>query len=267
MHQVGIKKPLSARPRLPPKPTHTWPSNPYENAASLCEQNSFIRAITKSKHKNTINPIAISIASAPDAKIHSFNANGIRARIKDGAFVRYLIRENPDAVFLQEFRCTADIFFAKRDVKETLQKLGHKVTIINSCQYNIGYAGTAIITRLTIYDYAFLQNDNEGRIIRANFGRFFAINVYTPNSGRPGELAAMPKRGAFEKRLKATVIELQRYKPTIVIGDLNVAPRRQDRHERWDEKYWTTHPSSTPEEISMFHELCTARRHTGGTQC
>jgi exodeoxyribonuclease III len=210
----------------------------------------------------TIETIAIAVAQAPDIKVHSLNANGIRARLKQDVFSQYLSQESPDVLFIQEFRCTADKFFAKKDIKATLKELGYGTTIINTCQYNVGYAGTAIFSKLPVLQYEFLDNDKEGRFIAADFGKFIAANVYSPNSGRPGELAAMPKRKDFESRLRAKVLQLQKRKPTIVIGDLNVAPRRQDKHERWDPAYWRTHPSTTPQEIQMFYDLCTTTNLT-----
>ena len=68
-----------------------------------------------------------------DIKVHSTNANGVRARIRQGAFERYLLREQPDVLLIQEFRCSAAKFFGKGKIKALLQELGYGVVIINAC--------------------------------------------------------------------------------------------------------------------------------------
>ena len=203
-----------------------------------------------------MSTIAVTIAQTPSIKVHSLNANGIRARTKHEVFARYLRKEQPGILFIQEFRCTADKFLSRKGIKEILQELNYHTTIINTCAYNVGYAGTAILSKFPVQQHEFLDDDKEGRLIAADFGQFIAVNVYSPNSGRPNELAAMPKRTAFEQRLRTKIKGLQKRKPTIVVGDLNVAPRPQDRHDHWLPDQWLTHPSTTRQEIKMFNELC-----------
>ena len=197
----------------------------------------------------------MTIAQLSTMKIHSLNANGIRARTKEDAFARYLRTELPDLLLVQEFRSSADKFFARKGIKELIEELRY-VVIINPCNYNVGYAGTAIFARVSAEDPESLDHNEEGRLIAVDCGYFFAANVYTPNSGRPGELAAMPKRLAFDRRLQNKINELQKRKPVIVVGDLNVASRPQDRHTHWQPEQWLNHPSTTRQEIESFQELC-----------
>ena len=101
-----------------------------------------------------------------------------------------------------------------------------------------------------------MDNDDEGRVIAVDFGGFTMVNIYSPNSGRPIELKTMPKRRAFEKKLREMLLRLQKKQPVLAIGDLNIADRPQDVHEQWNAETWATHPSTTTEEKQMFRNLC-----------
>ena len=238
-----------------PQNIKPWPDEPYQHAAALLDQNVYLRDVVRG-HQQTNQTIAMTIAQVSTMKIHSLNANGIRARTKEDAFARYLRAELPDLLLIQEFRCSADKFFARKGIRELLDELRYDTVIINPCNYNVGYAGTAIFARISAEDPEFLDLDEEGRFIAVDCGSFFATNVYTPNSGRPGELAAMPKRLAFDRRLQHKINELRKRKPVIVVGDLNVAWRPQDRHTHWQPEQWLNHPSTTEQEINSFQELC-----------
>ena len=106
------------------------------------------------------------------------------------------------------------------------------MVIINTCEFNIGYAGTAILFRVPILSHQLMDNDEEGRVIAVDFGGFTMVNIYSPNSGRPVELKTMPKRRAFEKKLREMLLRLQKEKPVLAVGDLNIADRPQDVHEQ-----------------------------------
>ncbi len=160
-------------------------------------------------------------------KLVSWNVNGIRAAIRKG-FTDYVKNENPDILCLQETK-------AKKGQAEI--DLSDYEEYWNSAQ-KPGYSGTAIFTKvkpLTIsYGYEAEVTDdqkrdtkNEGRVITAEFEKFYLVTVYTPNSKR--DLSRLNFRHkiwdpAFLKYLKG----LERKKPVVFCGDLNVAHKEID---------------------------------------
>ncbi len=88
-----------------------------------------------------------------------------------------------------------------------------------------GYSGTAVFTKkepLNVeYGIGIEEHDKEGRVITLEFDRFYMVNCYTPNSGR--ELARLEYRMTWEEAFKKYLIELDKQKPVIICGDLNVA--------------------------------------------
>jgi hypothetical protein len=223
----GLKAPIELRP------TKVWPKKPYVGTSeALFSENAFLRRIVQRASHDDGNRCCAHGEYLRDIKVHSTNANGIRARIRKGAFECYLRRERPDVLLIQEFRCDATKFFSKSRTKETLQELGYGVVIINTCEYNIGYAGTAILSRVPILSHQLMTDDEEGRVIAVDFGGFTMVNIYSPNSGRPLELKTMPKRRTFETKLRKMILQLQKKQPVLAVGDLNVAYRPQDVHEQ-----------------------------------
>ena len=70
------------------------------------------------------------------------------------------------------------------------------------------------------------EHDREGRVITLEFDEFYFITVYTPNS--QNELARLPYRMEWEDDLRAYLMELDRTKPVVYCGDLNVAHQEMD---------------------------------------
>jgi exodeoxyribonuclease-3 len=70
------------------------------------------------------------------------------------------------------------------------------------------------------------EHDQEGRLTGAEFDDFFLVNVYVPNSGN--ELARLPYRQVWDAALRNYLVELEKTKPVILCGDLNVAHRPID---------------------------------------
>jgi exodeoxyribonuclease-3 len=141
--------------------------------------------------------------------------NGLRAVMKKN-FLEFLADEKPDVLCLQETKCTPD------DVEQLWP--AHYTTYWNSAEKK-GYSGTAIFTKtrpLAVTNHlGIAEHDREGRVITAEYDDFHLVNVYTPNSKR--ELERLPYRQqwdiAFLKHLK----KLEKTKPVIFCGDLNVA--------------------------------------------
>ena len=93
-----------------------------------------------------------------------------------------------------------------------------------------GYSGVAIFSKLkplsVAYDMGIAHHDKEGRIICAEYREFYLVNVYTPNSKR--ELERLEYRMEWEDDFRAYLKALEKSKPVIVCGDLNVAHQEID---------------------------------------
>ena len=93
-----------------------------------------------------------------------------------------------------------------------------------------GYAGTAIFTKIhplsVRYGLGIEEHDHEGRVITLEFDRFFFVTVYTPNAQEG--LARIDYRMAWEDAFLAYLKDLEKTKPVIFCGDLNVAHEEID---------------------------------------
>lgn len=88
-----------------------------------------------------------------------------------------------------------------------------------------GYAGVGIYTTKLAMNVVYgLQNeelDSEGRIITAEYEQFYLVCTYVPNSGR--KLVTLPKRLQWNEEFRRHVKELDKKKPVIICGDMNVS--------------------------------------------
>ena len=93
-----------------------------------------------------------------------------------------------------------------------------------------GYSGTAIVTPhepvSASYGLGIEEHDNEGRVVTLEFDDFFLTNVYTPNA--QNELRRLPYRREWNKAFLERMLELERSKPVVFCGDLNVAHTEDD---------------------------------------
>jgi len=104
-----------------------------------------------------------------------------------------------------------------------------------SCESNPGYSGVALISKkkpLTIQKgIGIKEHDNEGRCITAEYEHYYVVATYIPNAGAKGE-GGMPKdlkyRMEWDKAFQAYLHELDKKKPIIWCGDLNVAHNEID---------------------------------------
>jgi len=116
-----------------------------------------------------------------------------------------------------------------------------------------GYSGTAIFSKikpLSVYSGIEEDYESEGRIITLEFDRFYLVNVYTPNARR--DLSRLELRLEWEERFRAYLTKLDKLKPVVVCGDMNVA------HQEIDIKNAkSNHGNSgfTPEERGKMTEL------------
>lgn len=93
-----------------------------------------------------------------------------------------------------------------------------------------GYSGTAIFTKQkpinVSYGLGIEEHDKEGRIITIEFEKFYFVNCYTPNSKR--ELERLEYRMIWEDEVRKYLQSLDKVKPVIYCGDLNVAHKEID---------------------------------------
>lgn len=155
-------------------------------------------------------------------KIISFNVNGIRAAARKG--LRDELAEiDADIVCLQETKATVE------QVKEVTGDIDHYHVVANEADRK-GYSGTAILSRqkpLSVrYDMGIDEHDKEGRVIAAEFADFFVVNAYVPNSGNG--LVRLDYRKQWDIDLLQYLQLLEKSKPVIFCGDLNVAHRPID---------------------------------------
>jgi len=150
-------------------------------------------------------------------KLISWNVNGIRATAKKGFFAR-LDEMNPDIIGLQETKAQDD------QVAEVMENLEGYHLFSNSALKK-GYSGTAILSKVkpvdVTSDIGIEEHDQEGRVLAAEYEAFFLVNVYIPNSGQ--ELKRLDYRKTWDDDFRHYLTELQKKKPVILCGDLNVA--------------------------------------------
>jgi exodeoxyribonuclease-3 len=154
-------------------------------------------------------------------KIVSWNVNGIRSILTKG-FLDFVSKCKPDIICLQETKASPE------QVELDLPEYPHKYW--NSAQKK-GYSGTAIFCKQkplqAANDMDIAKHDSEGRVITAEFDNFFLVNVYTPNSQRALERLNY-RETEWDPDFLKFVKSLEKEKPVIFCGDLNVAHKEID---------------------------------------
>ena len=152
-------------------------------------------------------------------KLVSWNVNGIRACITKG-FEDFFKEANADIFCIQETKC--------QEGQVQLEFDGYK-SYWNSAEKK-GYSGTAIFTKkepISVkYGIGIEEHDKEGRVITLEFEKFYMVNIYTPNSKR--ELERLEYRQVWEDEIRKYLLNLNKSKPVIMCGDLNVAHKEID---------------------------------------
>ena len=155
-------------------------------------------------------------------KIISWNVNGVRA-ITQKDFFEDISKMNPDVLCLQETKAQDE------EVAEALSQLKDYHQFYNSAERK-GYSGVTILSKIepisVSYDMGVEEHDQEGRVICAEFKDFFLVNVYVPNSGQ--KLVRLDYRQKWDVDFKNYLKSLEKTKPVILCGDLNVAHRAID---------------------------------------
>ena len=152
-------------------------------------------------------------------KLISWNVNGLRAVYKKD-FESIFKNFDADIFCIQETKMQEGQLDVSFD--------GYRV-YFNSAKRK-GYSGTAIFCKITPKKVTFgigkEEHDQEGRVITLEFDDFFLVNCYTPNSGR--ELARLEYRMEWEDAFRNYLKSLDKKKPVIICGDLNVAHEEID---------------------------------------
>lgn len=152
-------------------------------------------------------------------KLISWNVNGLRACMGKG-FLDFFREIDADVVCLQE---------TKLQPHQIELELPGYTQFWNSAEKK-GYSGTAIFTRAEPLNVTcgigVPEHDGEGRVITAEYGDFFLVCCYTPNAQRG--LTRLDYRMQWEDAFRAYLLELDRAKPVILCGDLNVAHQELD---------------------------------------
>lgn len=152
-------------------------------------------------------------------KFISWNVNGLRAVLKKG-FLDIFTELDADVFCLQETKCQAG--------QVELDLPGYH-QYWNYAEKK-GYSGTAVFTRrepLSVrYGMDLPEHDTEGRLITLEFEDYFFVCCYTPNA--QDGLRRIDYRMSWEDALRAYLMELDKTKPVIYTGDLNVAHEEID---------------------------------------
>ena len=176
-------------------------------------------------------------------KFISWNVNGLRACCEKG--------------FRESFRTLDADFFCLQETKMQAGQLDIEFDGYKSW-WNYadkkGYSGTAVFSRhepLSVsYGMGIDGHDHEGRIITLEMPEFYLVNVYTPNS--QDGLARLDYRMKWEDDFRSYLLGLEKAKPVIVCGDLNVAHKEIDLK---NPKTNRRNAGFTDEERGKFTEL------------
>lgn len=176
----------------------------------------------------------------------SWNVNGLRAAVKKG--------------FEESFWALDADFFCVQETK--LQEGQIELDLPGYESYwsyaeKKGYSGTAIFTKHTplsvSYNLGIPEHDTEGRAVTLEYEDFYLVCVYTPNA--QDGLKRIDYRMSWEDAFRDYLMELDKKKPVIVCGDMNVA------HEEIDLKNPATNRGNagfSDEERGKFTELLEA---------
>jgi len=152
-------------------------------------------------------------------RLVTWNVNGLRAAMKKG-FEDFFKEINADIFAIQETK-----------MNESQKDFGFPYyhEYWNNAD-KAGYSGTLIYTLEkplnVVYGIHGEGYNDEGRVITLEFEQFYFVNAYVPNSKR--DLSRIPYRKVFEDDMRAYLSHLDKMKPVIYTGDLNVAHQEMD---------------------------------------
>jgi len=152
-------------------------------------------------------------------KLISWNVNGLRACVGKG-FLEYFKEVDADIFCIQETKLQQGQIELELPGYEQYWNYAEKK----------GYSGTAVFTKIkpvsVKYGIGMDEHDQEGRVITLEYEDFYLVNAYIPNSQR--ELARLDYRMKWEDDFREYLMELDKVKPIVYCGDLNVAHKEID---------------------------------------
>ncbi|KAM9401662.1 DNA repair nuclease APEX1-like [Salvelinus alpinus] len=188
---------------------------------------------------------------AANMKITSWNVDGLRAWVKKKG-LDWVRDEAPDVLCLQETKCAEK---SLPDEITSMPEFPHKYWA--GSDEKEGYSGVAMLCKTeplkVTYGIGKEEHDKEGRVITAEFPTFFLVTAYVPNSGRG--LVRLDYRKTWDVEFKAYLSDLDKRKPLVLCGDLNVAHEEIDlKNSKGNKK----NAGFTAEEREGFNQLLAA---------
>lgn len=184
-------------------------------------------------------------------KLSSWNVDGLRACSGKGG-ADFLTYESPDVLCLQETKAK------ESNLPEDFKNIPDYPYCYWLAAEKDGYSGVGLLskTKPLNVQYGFqdkegaAQHNSEGRLITAEFATYYLITAYVPNAGR--KLVTLPKRMDWDPMLRKHVEKLDKLKPVIICGDMNVAHKEIDlKNPKTNKK----NAGFTQEERDGFTEL------------
>lgn len=167
--------------------------------------------------------IKSSLGKKYNMKIVSWNVNGIRAVIKKSG-LNALKTEDADIICLQETKCSDE------DIPKEVKDWPKYPFKYWSKGEKDGYSGVCVLSKVEPIDVrhgiGVEEHDSEGRVITAEFERFYLVTAYVPNSGRG--LKRLDYRMTWDRDFTQYLKTLRLKKPLILCGDLNVSHKEID---------------------------------------
>lgn len=154
-------------------------------------------------------------------KVSSWNVNGLRAWMKKGG-IEYVVKENPDIFCLQETKCSEKAIPAEASIS------GYHVYWLSGDTE--GYSGVGLFSKakpLSVkYGIDVDKHDKEGRVITAEYEKFYLVGAYVPNAGK--KLVRLDYRQTWDEDFRKYLKNLDDKKPVVLCGDLNVSHKEID---------------------------------------
>lgn len=156
-------------------------------------------------------------------KLISWNVNGLRAVINKG-FENFFNEIDADIFCIQETKMQKD------QIDDNMKRIFEGYYSYWNSAIKKGYSGTAVFSKTepinVTYGIGIEEHDKEGRVITLEYEDFYLVNCYTPNSKR--ELERLEYRMIWENEFRNYLTFLNKIKPVILCGDLNVAHEEID---------------------------------------
>ena len=219
--------------RIPKK--HEKKTEKPKEEKNEMEKKEKIRSRSNSleKPEKTENNKSSDLPATKTIKIIHWNVNGLRPLLNKEELDQLVKNENPDIVCFNEIKIDQDTIKSLNLDKKFNDK--YKFNCYWNCSTEKkGYAGTAILSKEKPESIAYGMNikkhDNEGRVITAEYKKFYLVSCYTPNAGE--KLKRIDYRTKeWDSDFFEYINSLKSKKDVIVTGDLNVARNDMDIFE------------------------------------